>query len=97
MAGGDRVKVSFAELMNASGSITSAAGQIQGQLDDLRGRVTKVMAEYEGEAAAAYRQAQDQWDKSAADLQAVLSSIGIAVRDAGEAYQAAESANARRW
>jgi early secretory antigenic target protein ESAT-6 len=97
MAGGDQVKVSFGELMNASSSISSAAQQIQSQLDDLKSKVVKVMSSYEGEAAEAYHMAQEKWDKSAADLQSVLSSIGIAVRDASEAYQAAESANARRW
>ncbi|MDX8032350.1 WXG100 family type VII secretion target [Lentzea sp. BCCO 10_0856] len=94
---GDKVKVSFGELEAASGSITSAAGQIQSQLDDLKQQVQKVMAEYTGDAAAAYQEAQGKWDRSAADLQAVLSSIGIAVRDASEAYAAAEGANARRW
>ncbi|MET9631562.1 WXG100 family type VII secretion target [Lentzea sp. NPDC006480] len=93
----DSVKVSFAELANAAGSISSSAQQVQQQLDDLRDQVTKVMGSYEGEAAAAYQQKQSQWDKSAADLQSVLSSIGIAVRDAGQAYEAAEKSNANRW
>ncbi|MCG8921145.1 WXG100 family type VII secretion target [Lentzea sp. CC55] len=92
-----QVKVNFAELAGAASSITSAAQQVQQQLEDLKGQVVKVMAGYEGGAAEAYQAAQQQWDRSAADLQAVLSSIGIAVRDAGEAYNAAESANARRW
>ena len=92
-----QVKVNFAELANASGSISSAAQQVQQQLEDLKQQVVKVMSSYEGEAAEAYRQKQDQWDRSAADLQAVLSSIGIAVRDAGEAYQAAEKSNLQRW
>ncbi|NGY58629.1 WXG100 family type VII secretion target [Lentzea sp. NEAU-D13] len=96
MSGGE-VKVSFGELASAAGSISSSAQQVQQQLEDLKQQVVKVMGSYEGAAAAAYQQKQNQWDTSAADLQSVLSAIGIAVRDAGEAYQAAENANTNRW
>ena len=94
---GDNVKVNFAELASAASSISSSAQQVQQQLEDLKQQVVKVMGSYEGAAAEAYQQKQAQWDTSAADLQAVLSSIGIAVRDAGEAYQSAEKANESRW
>jgi len=96
MTGGE-VKVSFGELASAAGSISSSAQQVQQQLEDLKQQVVRVMGSYEGAAAEAYQQKQAQWDRSAADLQAVLSSIGIAVRDAGEAYQAAEKSNEGRW
>ena len=96
-SGGDMVKVSFGELASSAATISSAAQQVQSQLDQLKGDVQKVMASYQGAAAEAYQAKQAQWDQSAADLQAVLSSIGIAVRDAGEAYEAAERGNAGRW
>lgn len=93
----DGVRVHFAELSNAASSISSSAQQIQQQLDDLKSDVQKVTASYEGAAKEAYEAKQREWDASAADLQAVLSSIGIAVRDAAEAYQTAENSNANRW
>jgi early secretory antigenic target protein ESAT-6 len=94
---GDGVKVHFSELMNTASSITSSAQQVQQQLDDLKSDVQKVTASYEGGAKEAYEAKQREWDAAAADLQAVLSSIGIAVRDAAEAYQSAEQANVNRW
>ncbi|WP_086663914.1 WXG100 family type VII secretion target [Lentzea kentuckyensis] len=94
---GDSVKVHFAELQNAASSISSSAQQVQQQLDDLKSEVVKVTSSYEGSAKEAYEAKQRDWDNSAADLQAVLSSIGIAVRDAAEAYQSAEQSNVNRW
>ncbi|MGW6931286.1 WXG100 family type VII secretion target [Lentzea sp. NPDC054927] len=91
------VKVHFAELQNAASSISSSAQQVQQQLEDLKSAISKVTASYEGAAKEAYDDKQRAWDTAAADLQAVLSSIGIAVRDAAEAYQTAEQANTSRW
>ncbi|MDT7782759.1 MAG: 6 kDa early secretory antigenic target, partial [Pseudonocardiales bacterium] len=65
---GDVVQVSFADLQNAAGSISSSAQQVQQQLDDLRTNVQKVMGGYTGAAAEAYQVKQQQWDRSAADL-----------------------------
>ncbi|USX50726.1 WXG100 family type VII secretion target [Lentzea sp. HUAS12] len=91
------LKVTFAEITNASSTINSSATQVQGQLDDLRQEVTKTLANYQGDARAAYEAAQKKWDEAAADLQAVLAAIGTAVGQAGEAYEAAERANTQRW
>jgi early secretory antigenic target protein ESAT-6 len=97
MSDSGQVKVHFAELQNAASSISSSAQQVQQQLDDLKAQVSKVTASYEGAAKEAYDEKQRAWDAAAADLQAVLSSIGIAVRDAAEAYQSAEQSNVSRW
>lgn len=91
------VKVTFAELQNTAGTISGAATQVEQQLEGLKQQVAKVTAGYEGAAKEAYAEKQRAWDTAAADLQAVLSSIGIAVRDAAEAYQNAENQNMNRW
>lgn len=91
------VKVTFAELQNTAATISSSATQVGQQLENLKQQVAKVTAGYEGAAKEAYAEKQRQWDTAAADLQAVLSSIGIAVRDAADAYQSAEQANVNRW
>lgn len=91
------IKVSFSELMNASSQISSAERKITGELENLEGRVKSVLAGYEGASSDAYNQAQNDWDTAAADLAQVLSSIGVAVQQAAEAYQEGESRNARRW
>jgi early secretory antigenic target protein ESAT-6 len=91
------LKVTFAEIQNASSSINSSASSVQGQLDDLRSEVTKTLAGYDGDARVAYEAAQKKWDEAAADLQAVLAAIGTAVGQAGQAYEAAEKQNQGRW
>jgi 6 kDa early secretory antigenic target len=91
------LKVTFAEISNASSTINSSATSVQSQLDDLRQEVTKTLANYQGEARTAYEAAQKKWDEAAADLQAVLAAIGTAVGQAGEAYEAAEKSNTNRW
>ncbi|MCX2955165.1 WXG100 family type VII secretion target [Lentzea sp. NEAU-D7] len=91
------IKVTFAELQNASSQISSAERKITGELEALEGRVKNVLSGYDGESSAAYNQAQNDWDKAAADLAQVLSSIGVAVQQAAEAYQEGERKNAARW
>lgn len=91
------LEVTFAEIANASQTISSSATQVDAQLDELRAEVVKTLAGYEGAAAEAYQAAQKAWDDAAADLQKVLAAIGTAVGQAGDAYEAAEKANTGRW
>ena len=91
------IKVEFGALASASSQISSAYNKISGELETLEGRVKKVLAGYDGESSEAYHVAQGQWDQAAADLAQVLSSIGVAVQQAGEAYQQGEQKNAARW
>ncbi|MFI9814803.1 WXG100 family type VII secretion target [Saccharothrix variisporea] len=93
----DHIKVSFAELGNAAGSISSQAGQVEQQLEDLKSRLQPIINLWEGAASEAYMEKQRAWDTAAADLQSVLASIGVAVQQATEAYQAAEQQNLKRW
>ncbi|WP_330272364.1 WXG100 family type VII secretion target [Lentzea sp. NBC_00516] len=91
------IRVTFAEVANAASSISSSAKSVDQQLDDLRTKVTSTLSGYEGDAATQYQAAQEKWDKAAADLQAVLAAIGVAVQQAGEAYETSERQNAARW
>ncbi|MET9228746.1 WXG100 family type VII secretion target [Lentzea sp. NPDC003310] len=91
------IKVGFAALADASSQISSAHNKISGELEALEGRVKAMMAGYDGESSEAYHAAQVQWDTAASDLAQVLSSIGVAVQQAGEAYQEGERKNASRW
>ncbi|WP_394615359.1 WXG100 family type VII secretion target [Lentzea sp. JNUCC 0626] len=91
------LKVTFAEIAQASSTINSSATQIDGQLSDLKADVTKTLSGYQGQAREQYEAAQRKWDDAAADLQKVLAAIGTAVGQAGEAYEMAEKQNASRW
>lgn len=91
------LQVTFAEIAQTASTISSSATQVDGQLDELRAEVTKTLGGYQGEAREAYEAAQAKWDAAAADLQKVLAAIGVAVQQAGEAYEAAEKKNLGRW
>ncbi|MEJ2857446.1 MULTISPECIES: WXG100 family type VII secretion target [unclassified Saccharothrix] len=93
----DRIEVNFGELASAAGNISSQASQVEQQLEDLKARLAPVIAQWDGGASEAYQEAQRKWDTSAADLQSVLASIGVAVQQATEAYEAAENTNRGRW
>ncbi|SDF66892.1 early secretory antigenic target ESAT-6 [Lentzea fradiae] len=91
------IKVTFGELQSASSQINSAYNKITGELEGLEGRVKAVLAGYDGESSEAYNNAQREWDTAAAELAQVLSSVGVAVQQAADAYQEGERRNASRW
>ncbi|WP_158844783.1 WXG100 family type VII secretion target [Saccharothrix deserti] len=93
----DQIKVDFNQLASAAGDISGQANKVESELENLKARIAPVLAQWEGGTQEAYRAAQEQWDKSAADLQQVLATIGTAVASATEAYQAAERKNTGRW
>ncbi len=91
------IKVTFAELGNAHTDIASSASRINSQLDDLKGYVARLAATWDGDAAMAYRQKQQEWDRAALGINDVLRKIGRAVDEANLNYQTTETANAGRW
>lgn len=91
------IKVTFAELGNAQGSIQQAVGAVNSQLDDLKTYLAPLVATWEGSAAEAYNTLQRQWDTAAAELNQVLAQVGTAVGTANDSYQAAEASNANRF
>jgi early secretory antigenic target protein ESAT-6 len=91
------VKVTFGELAAAEGNITSTSQKITSELDQLKTFVQRLVGQWDGTAREAYFAQQNKLDQAAADLNQVLASVGIAVRQANESYQAAERANTGRF
>ncbi|MGQ0573001.1 MAG: WXG100 family type VII secretion target [Pseudonocardia sp.] len=91
------IKVTFAALESAQGSVASAAGRMRAQLDELKQFLAPMVATWEGQAAQDYGIKQRQWDTAAADLTAVLTQIGAALGAANDSYHQVEQANAARW
>jgi len=92
-----QIKVNFGSMEALASDIGSQASTLESTLEDLKSRITPVVAQWEGVAGEAYTAAQKNWDDAALDLQQVLAQIGTAVRAAGEAFQAGENQNAARW
>ncbi|MBB5154799.1 WXG100 family type VII secretion target [Saccharopolyspora phatthalungensis] len=91
------IAVNFAELQQASDDLQAAAQKIQGELDDLEGKIQKLVSTWEGEAVAAYQEAQKTWDQEAARMQETAAKMGMAVGAANESFQAGEKKNAGRF
>lgn len=91
------VKVTFGEIANAQSNVSNTSTQINQLLDDLKAFLAPMVATWEGEAAMAYNEKQRQWDTAAADLNQVLSQIGVALGTANQNYQDAERRNAGLW
>jgi WXG100 family type VII secretion target len=91
------IKVTFGELAGAQANLSGAAGRMTSQLDDLKRYLAPMVSTWEGQAAQDYQMAQRKWDTAAADLNAVLAQIGVAVGAANDSYQQVERRNAGRW
>ncbi|MCW0214644.1 MAG: WXG100 family type VII secretion target [Pseudonocardia sp.] len=91
------IKVTFGELAAAQTSVAGTAQRINARLEDLRRRLAPLAATWQGRAATDYAAKQKQWDTAAADLNAVLARIGVALGTANDGYQQVERTNAARW
>ncbi len=91
------IRVTFGELSVAQQNVGATAQRITSQLADLRRFLAPMTATWEGQAAQDYQARQQQWDTAAADLNAVLTQIGVALGAANDNYQAVERINAARW
>lgn len=94
---GQTIKVSFAGLAQGASDINKSSQMIEQHLGDLKRDLTKLTAGWTGTASDTYQEHQRNWDQAAADLKAVLASIGTAVGRAGEDYADGERDNASRW
>ncbi len=91
------IKVTFSQLAATQDQVRSTVSNINSQLADLKNYLTPMVSTWSGSAAENYNAAQAQWDRAAADLNAVLNAIGNALGQANEGYQATEKSNASRW
>ena len=89
----DLLRVDFAALQQASGSIQSAISKMESQLSDLEAAARPLVDTWEGDAKASYQIRQDKWRTAATDLGAILRDIKGAVDESCASYQATESRN----
>lgn len=94
---GGSVQVTFAEVAQASSDIKNIHQTIEGHLDQLKSKIQPVVSEWTGSAAEAYQGAQAKWDAASKDLFETLAAIGVAVQQAGEAYEGAEGHAKGLW
>jgi 6 kDa early secretory antigenic target len=91
----DLLVVNFAALDAASSDIAHALGELESQLDQLEHDAAPLVAQWTGEARAAYDARQATWRSAAGDLARMLGEIKNAVDGSAEDYAATEQNNAR--
>ena len=91
------VQVNFGAMQQGVGDIQARYAGIQAQLEDLKSYLAPMVATWTGSAQEAYGQKQQLWDQSAADLQAILQSIGTTLNGAHDDFFAGESRNTSMW
>jgi len=87
--------VNFAALETASSDISHAIAEMDSQLDQLERDAAPLVAQWSGEARAAYDTRAAAWRSAAADLTRMLTEIKVAVEESAADYLATEHANAR--
>ena len=91
------IKVTFAEIQQASSDITNSANTVEQHLNDLKNKIAPIVADWTGDASTAYQDAQNRWNQAAADFHQTLHAIGVAVRQAAEGYEGAEGSAKKLW
>lgn len=76
----DMIKYGFGAIEAAAADIHSTSGRINSLLESLKQQIQPMVGSWEGESAAAYQQAQQQWDRAALELNTVLATISQTVR-----------------
>jgi len=90
----DILVVNFAALESASADIAHAIGELEGQLDQLERDAAPLVAQWSGDARAAYDARAARWRTAAADMARMLRDIKSAVDESAADYIATERRNA---
>lgn len=91
------IKYQFGAIEAAAADINASSGQINAMLDDLKRGIQPMVATWEGDSATAYQEAQMKWDKAAAELNQILTTIAQAVRQGNDHMSEINRAAASSW
>lgn len=91
------IQYNFAHIAQASADIHATNRNINGMLDQLKGDIAPMVAEWEGDSASAYHAAQRRWDAAAEELNQVLQTIARAVDNANSRMSQINTSAANSW
>jgi ESAT-6 family protein len=97
VSGDDYTRANFGAINQGAAAFAQTASALMTELEDLEGKLKAKLAQWEGDAQAAYHTYQQQWNSSARDMQNIVTQLGTAIDDSGQNYQAAERANTQMW
>ncbi|EJZ81557.1 WXG100 family type VII secretion target [Corynebacterium otitidis] len=93
----DLIRYQFGAVAAAAGDINATSGRITQLLADLKARLQPMVATWEGDSASAYQAAQQKWDRSAAELNAILATISRTVAQGNDRMAEINRAAAASW
>lgn len=91
------IEVDFGELSAASSAMSTTLTELEQLHADLTQRLDPVFANWTGDAAEAYRRAQDEWNVAAADLRRLLGELRDLVDVAHGNHASAVRTNTAMW
>lgn len=89
--------VNFGSLSTASGDIQKALNELRSQLDVLKHDGDQLVQTWDGAAQTAYYERQRKWQTAADDLSEILRHIKIAVDESAADYQDTERKATNRF
>lgn len=90
-------QVDTERIHTASVDITRIAGDIEGQVQAMMGRLTALEDAWRGSAAQQFQSVVGQWQSTQAQVKASLDSIGRVLSAAGASYADAEAQAVRMF
>jgi early secretory antigenic target protein ESAT-6 len=94
---GDVMRYDFGALDGLADSVDGRVKAIETRLSDLQNKINNVTTIWEGAANEGFRDTKARWEAAAADLNAVLAKIAIAVKQTNADAQQTENVNRGRW
>lgn len=91
------ISVVFADVEDAAARVRAVSANIDMQLNDLRGMLRPLAAEWTGAAAVNYQYQQHVWDKASEDLHGVLLRIAAVLENSHGTYVDADSQLRKLW
>ena len=93
----DAIKYQFGAIEAAAGDINATSGRINALLADLKSQIQPMVSTWEGDSAIAYQEAQAKWDRSAAELNTILSTISRTVSQGNDRMSDVNRMAAASW
>ncbi len=93
----DLIKYGFAEIETTAGDIQATSGRINTLLDGLKTQIQPMVSTWEGDSALAYQEAQQRWDRAAAELNSILAMISQTVRSGNDRMSDVNRMAAASW
>lgn len=96
-ADGDFTMVNFGGMQNGQANFVAALKQFQAALQTLDNNVRTHLAEWDGDAKAAYEVKKAEWARAAQKMATVVQGMGGAIGDSHDIHRTAENQNTGLW